>query len=94
MQKSRSTSSRLIFGPAKLWCLSKGPAAAAILASAAIPPAFAPVKFERLYLAEGAISSNTPVKVAVALGAQRLIIGVPLCSQARQGAVLIPSLLS
>ena len=42
--------------------------------SAAIPPAFAPVKFEGLYLVDGAISSNTPVKVAVALGAQRLII--------------------
>ena len=54
--------------------LSKGPAAQAILASAAIPPAFAPVKFENLYLADGAISSNTPVKVAVALGARRLII--------------------
>jgi NTE family protein len=54
--------------------LSKGPAAQAILASAAIPPAFAPVKFEDLYLADGAISSNTPVRVAVALGARRLII--------------------
>ncbi len=54
--------------------LSKGPATQAILASTAIPAAFAPVKFERLYLADGAISSNTPVKIAVALGAQRLII--------------------
>ena len=54
--------------------LSKGPAAQAILASAAIPPAFAPVKCEDLYLADGAICSNTPVKVAVALGAERLII--------------------
>jgi NTE family protein len=54
--------------------LSKGPAAQAILASAAIPPAFAPVKRENLYLADAAISSNTPVKVAVALGARRLII--------------------
>jgi NTE family protein len=54
--------------------LSKGSATQAILASTAIPAAFAPVQFERLYLADGAISSNTPVKVAVALGAQRLII--------------------
>ena len=54
--------------------LSKGPAAQAILASAAIPPAFAPVKFQDLHLADGAISSNTPVKVAIELGAQRLII--------------------
>jgi len=54
--------------------LSKGSAAEAILASVAIPPAFAPVKRERLYLADGAITSNTPVKIAVELGAQRLII--------------------
>lgn len=54
--------------------LSQGPAADAILASAAIPPAFAPVAFENLYLADGAISSNTPVKLACALGAQRLIV--------------------
>lgn len=54
--------------------LSEGPAAQAIIASAAIPAAFAPVQFEALYLADGAISSNTPAKVAVALGAQRLII--------------------
>jgi len=54
--------------------LSKGAATQAILASTAIPAAFAPNQFERLYLADGAISSNTPVKVAVALGAQRLII--------------------
>jgi NTE family protein len=54
--------------------LSKGPAAEAILASTAIPVAFAPVKFERQYLADGAISNNTPVNIAVALGAQRLII--------------------
>jgi len=54
--------------------LSKGPAADAIMASAAIPAAFAPVPFESLYLADGAISSNTPVRVAVALGAKRLIV--------------------
>jgi len=54
--------------------LSKGPACDAILASAAIPAAFAPVHFESLYLADGAISSNTPVCVAAALGAKRLII--------------------
>jgi NTE family protein len=54
--------------------LSKGPACEAILASAAIPAAFAPVQIRDLFLADGAISSNTPVKVAVANGAQRLII--------------------
>jgi NTE family protein len=54
--------------------LSKGSAADAILASAAIPAAFAPVHIQDLFLADGAISSNTPVRVAVALGARRLII--------------------
>ncbi len=64
--------------------ISKGPAAQAILASAAIPAAFAPVQFDRQYLADGAISSNTPVKVAVALGAERLIILPTGYSCARQ----------
>src|SRR4051812_19876824 len=42
--------------------LSKGPACDAILASVAIPAAFAPVHLSDLFLADGAISSNTPVK--------------------------------
>ena len=54
--------------------LSEGPAAQAIVASTAIPAAFAPVKFEERYLADGAITSCTPVKVAVMRGAQRLIV--------------------
>jgi NTE family protein len=54
--------------------LSKRPAAQAIIASTAIPAAFAPVRFDRLYLADGAISSCTPVKVAVTQGAKRLIV--------------------
>jgi NTE family protein len=54
--------------------LSDGPAAQAIIASTAIPGAFAPVRYKDHYLADGAISSNTPVRVAIAKGAQRLII--------------------
>lgn len=54
--------------------LSTGSAADAIIASAALPPAFPPVHLKDLYLADGAITSNTPVKIAVARGAQRLII--------------------
>ncbi len=54
--------------------LSEGPAAQAIIASTAIPGAFAPVRYRDRYLADGAISSNTPIKVAVAKGARRLII--------------------
>jgi NTE family protein len=48
--------------------LSKGSACDAILASAAIPAAFPPVHMQALWLADGAISSNTPVRVAVANG--------------------------
>src|SRR5205085_11023377 len=51
-----------------------GPANQAIVASTAIPGAFAPVRYKDFYLADGAISSNTPVAVAVAKGARRLII--------------------
>ena len=48
--------------------LSEGSAAQAIIASTAIPGAFAPVRYKDFYLADGAISSNTPIKVAVAEG--------------------------
>jgi NTE family protein len=54
--------------------LSKGPVASAVLASTAIPAAFAPVRIEHRYLADGAITCNTPVNVAAARGAQRLIV--------------------
>jgi NTE family protein len=54
--------------------LSEGSTAEAIVASTAIPGAFAPVRYGDLYLADGAISSNTPIRVAVAKGARRLII--------------------
>ena len=54
--------------------LSEGSTAEAIVASTAIPGAFAPVRYKDFYLADGAISSNTPVRVAVAKGAQRLIV--------------------
>ena len=54
--------------------LSEGSAALAIIASTAIPGAFAPVRYKEFYLADGAISSNTPVRVAVTKGARRLII--------------------
>ena len=54
--------------------LSKGPAAEAIVASTAIPGAFEPVHYGDYYLADGALSSNTPVRIAVKKGARRLII--------------------
>ena len=45
--------------------LSEGPTAEAILASTAIPGAFSPIRYKDHYLADGAISSNTPIRVAV-----------------------------
>jgi len=54
--------------------LSEGSAAEAIVASTAIPGAFAPIHYRNFYLADGAISSNTPIRVAVRKGATRLII--------------------
>jgi len=54
--------------------LSEGSTAEAIVASTAIPGAFAPIHLKDHYLADGAISSNTPIRVAVKMGAKRLII--------------------
>ena len=54
--------------------LSEGSTAEAIVASTAIPGAFAQVRYKDYYLADGAISSNTPIQVAVRKGARRLII--------------------
>ena len=54
--------------------LSEGSAAEAIVASTSIPGAFAPVPYRDRFLADGAIAANTPVRVAVAKCARRLII--------------------
>jgi NTE family protein len=54
--------------------LSEGSTSEAIVASTAIPGAFAPIPYKNYYLADGAISSNTPIRVAVQKGAKRLII--------------------
>ena len=54
--------------------LSEGPTADAIVASTAIPGAFMPVHYKDYYLADGAISSNTPIRVAIRKGARRLVI--------------------
>ena len=55
-------------------CLSTGSAVEAILASCAIPAAFPPVKVNKKLLIDGAIASNSPVRVAVELGAARIIL--------------------
>jgi NTE family protein len=54
--------------------MSKGPTVDAILASTSIPGAFSPIRYGDHYLADGAISSNTPVRVAERKGARRLIV--------------------
>src|SRR5260370_5202819 len=54
--------------------LSEGSTAEAIVASTAIPGAFAPIHYKDFYLADGAISSNTPITFTLAKGAKRLII--------------------
>src|SRR3954466_10859204 len=53
--------------------LSEGSTSEAIVASTAIPGAFTPIRYKDYYLADGAISSNTPIRVAVNKGAKRLI---------------------
>jgi NTE family protein len=54
--------------------MSEGSVAEAIIASTAIPGAFAPIRYKGHYLSDGAVSSNTPIKIAVRQGARRLII--------------------
>ena len=54
--------------------VSRGPATQAVLASSAIPVAFAPVEIDSRLLCDGAVASNTPVSTAIALGARRLIV--------------------
>jgi len=54
--------------------MSEGSVAEAIVASTAIPGAFTPVHYRDHFLADGAISSNTPIRIAVRQGATRLII--------------------
>ena len=54
--------------------LSAGPAVEAILASTAIPGIFPTVDIAGEALMDGAVAANTPVRLAVELGASRVII--------------------
>ncbi len=54
--------------------LSKGPAVPAVLASAAIPGVFPPVKIDGTYYFDGSVASNTPVSAAFELGAERIVV--------------------
>ncbi|HEX7054275.1 MAG TPA: patatin-like phospholipase family protein [Burkholderiales bacterium] len=54
--------------------LSTGAAVEAVLASCAIPGAFPPVRLGERHLVDGAVASNTPIRVALELGATRLLV--------------------
>jgi NTE family protein len=54
--------------------LSSGSVIDAVLASCAIPGAFPPVRVGERHLVDGAVASNTPIRVALELGATRLIV--------------------
>jgi NTE family protein len=54
--------------------LSSGPVSEALLASAAIPGVFPPVRIGEKDLIDGGITSNTPISTAVALGAKRIVV--------------------
>ncbi|WP_305803933.1 patatin-like phospholipase family protein [Stenotrophomonas sp. YIM B06876] len=53
---------------------SDGPAVPALLASAAIPVVFPPVQLGGRYLADGGVGGLTPISVACALGATRVLV--------------------
>lgn len=54
--------------------LSSGDITTAVLASTAIPGVFPPVEHEGRILVDGAVTSGTPISVAVAYGATRIIV--------------------
>ncbi len=54
--------------------LSRGPAVPAVLASAAIPGVFPPVRIGDAHQFDGGIASTTPIAAAVELGAERVIV--------------------
>ncbi|MGA2780094.1 MAG: patatin-like phospholipase family protein [Steroidobacteraceae bacterium] len=54
--------------------ISRGNVAQAIIASAAIPGVFPPVQIDGRYLVDGAVAACTPISVAAALGATRVIV--------------------
>jgi len=54
--------------------LSSGSLVEAVLASCAIPGVFPPRRIGARCLIDGAVASNTPIKVALDLGATRLVV--------------------
>ena len=70
--------------------LSSGPAATALLASAAIPAVFPPVTLDGRFLLDGGVSNNTPISIAVEMGATRVIVLPTGISLLAAGALLAP----
>jgi NTE family protein len=54
--------------------ISSGNIAEAVIASTAIPGVFPPVEHEGRYLVDGAVAACTPISVAAALGATKIIV--------------------
>jgi NTE family protein len=54
--------------------LSEGPAVDAVMASAAIPGVFPPVRWRDRYLMDGGIANHAPISDAVELGAERVYV--------------------
>ena len=54
--------------------LSSGPVIEAVMASAAIPGIFPPVQIGGRELVDGGVANNTPISVAVKLGATRILV--------------------
>ena len=54
--------------------LSAGPAVEAILASSAVPGIFPMVEIDGMPLMDGAVAANTPLQIAIKLGASRVFV--------------------
>ncbi|MGH1492172.1 MAG: patatin-like phospholipase family protein [Acidimicrobiales bacterium] len=54
--------------------LTRGPIAPALLASAAIPGVFPPVKIDGCFYVDGGVSANVPIRQAVAFGAKSIVV--------------------
>ncbi|MGJ9419108.1 patatin-like phospholipase family protein [Massilia sp. CMS3.1] len=54
--------------------LSRGPVVEAVMASAAIPGIFPPVTVNGRDLVDGGVANNTPISVAIDLGAKRIVV--------------------
>ena len=54
--------------------LSAGPVVDAVQASAAIPGVFPSVSIDGMELVDGGVANNTPISVAIALGARRIVV--------------------